>query len=164
MSKHSQNSIIDITNEALKDLLLQGNVFDSPNKNQLLNLINQIEVGNKKLYKQFIAMLLDQVLKNPHKFELKQLMYDHLTSLVITANPILINDLNNDVFVQFAPYFAQNEGLESYVSLWKHMYNGKKDMQDFPNIAKSLEKIPTPQSVQITGKLSKFFAEFNKNL
>jgi hypothetical protein len=111
MSKHSQNSIIDITNEALKDLLLQGNVFDSPKKNQLLNLLNQIEIGNKKLYKQFIAILLDQILKNNQKSDLKKLMYDHLTSLAITANPILINDLNNDVFVQFTQYFTQNEGL-----------------------------------------------------
>ena len=44
------------------------------------------------------------------------------------------------------------------------MYNGKKDKEDFPNIAKSMDKIPTPQSVQLTGKLSKFYAEFNKNL
>lgn len=44
------------------------------------------------------------------------------------------------------------------------MYNGKKDKEDFPNISRTLEKIQTPQSVQITGKLSKFFIEFNKNL
>ncbi len=80
MSKASgQNSIIDVTNESLKDLLLLGNVFDNPKKNHLLNVVNQIEIGNKKLYKQFIFILLDQIKLNPHKPELKQLIYDHIT-------------------------------------------------------------------------------------
>ena len=65
-------------------------------------------------------------------------MYDHITELAITANPVLINDLNNDVFALLATVYKENEALDNYVSLWKHMYNGKKDKEDFPNIAKTL--------------------------
>lgn len=42
MSKNSQNSIIDLNDETLKDILLQGNIFDSPKKIILYNILQQI--------------------------------------------------------------------------------------------------------------------------
>ena len=90
-------------------------------------------------------------------------MYDHITELAITANTVLINDLNNDIFVLIPTFYKENDGLEEYLSLWKLMYNGKKDKQDFPNVAKTLEKINTPTLIKLTGKLAQYFSEFNKN-
>lgn len=65
-------------------------------------------------------------------------MFDHITSLAITANPGLIHDLNNDVFAEIINLYRQEDGLGEYIALWKHMYNGKKEKADFPNIAKTL--------------------------
>lgn len=44
------------------------------------------------------------------------------------------------------------------------MYNGKKDKEDFPNVAKTLEQIETPSSTKLSGKFAKYFSEFVKNL
>ncbi len=65
-------------------------------------------------------------------------MFDHITSLAITANPGLINDLNNDVFTIIPTFYNEKDSLQDYISLWKHMYNGKKDKEDFPNVSKTL--------------------------
>lgn len=67
-------------------------------------------------------------------------MFDHITALAVTANHLLINDLNNDLFKVIPQYFSQQKDnyLIDYITLWKHMYNGKKDKEDFPNVSKTL--------------------------
>lgn len=38
-----------------------GNIFESNKKAQLSNVLQQIEMGNKQLYKQFASIILDYI-------------------------------------------------------------------------------------------------------
>jgi len=46
---------------------------------------------------------------------------------MVSANHVLINDLNNDLIRVIGEVYNDKDGLVDYVTLWKHMYNGKKD-------------------------------------
>jgi len=72
MSRNStHNSIIDISDDTLRELLLLGNVFDNNKRTHLLNIIQQIEIGNKKLYKQFVATIFDLMKQSPSQKAIK---------------------------------------------------------------------------------------------
>ena len=72
MSRNStHNSIIDISDDTLRELLLLGNVFDNNKRTHLLNIIQQIEIGNKKLYKQFVTTIFDLMKQNSSQKQIK---------------------------------------------------------------------------------------------